>query len=333
MTPAEARPLRVLVLDDYEGQAKEVPAFRKLSARADVTVMNKRLETEEQLGRALKGIHALLLVRERTRFGEKQFALAPDLKLISQTGRTTAHLDIAEATRRGIPVAFTATDSGISTVELTFALILSVLRQIPLIDRRMREERWAALPGRLLEGKTLGIIGLGRIGKKIAQIGQVFGTRTLATGKTLTDLRANEVGATKVSLETLLKESDIVTVHCPLRQETRGLIGAKEFALMKPGAILINTARGPIVSESALAHALERGHLGGAGLDVYDEEPLPMDHPFRRLDNVVLLPHRGYATMEILRERYELAMTNILSFLDGKPMDLLNPEVLRQRGK
>jgi phosphoglycerate dehydrogenase-like enzyme len=333
MTQGEVKPFRVLVLDDYEDQAKEVPAFKELSGRADVTIMKKRLETDEELAHALKGIHALLLVRERTRFGQKQFSLAPDLKLISQTGRTSAHLALAEATRRGIPVAFTPTDSGTSTIELTWALILAVLRQIPLIDRKMREERWAAIPGRLLEGKTLGIIGLGRIGTKVAQIGQAFGTRNLATGKTLTDERARQVGATKVSLEALLRESDIVTVHCPLRPETRGLLGEKETALMKPGAILINTARGPIVSESALIKALEQGHLAGAGLDVYDEEPLPMDHPFRRLHNIVLLPHRGYATVEILHERYELAMTNILSFLDGKPLNLLNPEALNQGKK
>jgi phosphoglycerate dehydrogenase-like enzyme len=213
---------------------------------------------------------------------------------------------------------------------LTFALILAVLRQIPRIDRKMREEQWPAIPGRLLEGKALGIIGLGRIGKRVAEIGRLFGTRNLATGKTLTDERAREVGATRVSLETLLKESDIVTVHCPLRPETRGLIGEKEISLMKREAILINTARGPIVSESALVEALEQGRIAGAGLDVYSEEPLPMNHPLRRLDNVVLLPHRGYATVEILRERYEMAMNNILSFLDGKPVNLLNPDVLNQ---
>ena len=332
MTSVEANPRRVLVLDDYEGQASEVPAFQKLGARAEVTVMRHRLATDDELGAALRGIHVLLLVRERTRFGEKQLSLAPDLKLISQTGRTTAHLDLAGTTRRGIIVTFTPTDLGTSTVELTVALILAVLRQIPRIDRKMREEQWPAIPGRLLEGKTLGIVGLGRIGKRVAEIGRLFGTRNLATGKTLTDERAREVGATRLSLETLLKESDIVTVHCPLRPETRGLIGEKEISLMKREAILINTARGPIVSESALVEALDQGRIAGAGLDVYAEEPLPMNHPLRRLDNVVLLPHRGYATVEILRERYEMAMTNILSFLDGKPVNLLNPEVLNRAG-
>ena len=322
---------RVAILDDYEGLASSVRAFEKLTARADVTVLRERLGADEELGRALQAIDAILLMRERTRFGEKGLSLAPSLKLISQTGRGIAHLDLPAATRRGIAVCVTPNDSGISTVELTFALILSILRRIPEIDRRMRQEPWPAIPGRVLEGKTVGVIGLGRIGKQVARIAGAFGTRVLATAKTLTDERAREVGATRASLETLLRESDIVTIHVPLKEETRGLIGAKEIALMKPGAILINTARGPIVSEEALIRALEKGHLGAAGLDVYDEEPLPIDHPLRRLNNVILLSHRGYAAVEVLRERFELAMDNVLSFIDGKPKNLLNPEVLKEK--
>lgn len=324
---------RVSVLDDYEGLAAGVPAFERLKERADVTVLRGRLESEEELGRALQNINAILLVRERTRFGERQLSLAPDLKLISQTGRGIAHLDLAAATRRGIAVAVSPNDSGISTVELTFGLILALMRHIPQIDRRMRQETWPSIPGQLLERKTMGVIGLGRIGKQVARIAQAFRTRVLAAGKTLTDERAREVGAERASLEGLLRESDIVTLHVPLNQETRGLIGEKEISLMKPGAILINTSRGPIVSESALIRALENGHLGGAGLDVYDEEPLPVENALRRMENVVLLSHRGYATVEVLCERYELAMANILSFLDGKPANLLNPEVLSRQNQ
>lgn len=324
---------RVLVLDDYERLADQVPAFEQLKARADVTVMTTRLETKEELGRALQGIHAILLMRERTRFLEEQLSLAPSLKLISQTGKTTAHLDLPAATRRGIAIAFTPSDSSISTVELTWGLILSLMRRIPEVDRRMRQEAWPAVAGHVLEGKTLGIVGLGRIGKQVACIAQAFRTRVVATGRTLTEERARQAGAECVSLETLLRESDVVTIHVPLNAQTRGLIGEKEIALMKPGAILVNTARGPIVSQAALFEALQKGHLGGAGLDVFDEEPLPMDHPLRRLDNVVLLSHRGYAAVEVLRERYQLAMENILNFFDGKPVQLLNPEVLSQSGK
>jgi phosphoglycerate dehydrogenase-like enzyme len=319
---------RVAVLDDYEGLADQGPAYQKLKQRAEVNIFRERLETDTDLGRELKDVHALLLVRERTRFGEKQFSLAPQLKLIAQTGRTTGHIDVATANKRGIAITVTPTDTGNSTVELTTALIFATLRRIPEIDRRMRTERWPAVAGQLFEGKTLGIVGLGRIGTQISRIANIFKARVLATGRTLTTDRAREAGAEAVSLDKLLRESDIVTIHVPLNPQTRGMIGAKEFALMKPGAILINTARGPIVSEAALLDALGSGRLGGAGLDVYDQEPLAMEHPIRRFDNVVLLPHRGYATVEILTERYQHAMENILSFMDGNPVNVINPEAL-----
>ncbi|MGH7768638.1 MAG: D-2-hydroxyacid dehydrogenase family protein [Candidatus Binatia bacterium] len=328
MADKKSESFRVAVLDDYEGMAEQASAYQKLKQRADVKILKERLETDADLSRALEGVHAVLLVRERTRFGATQLALAPALKLISQTGKTTAHLDVSGATKRGIAITVTPSDSGNSTVELTTALIFAVLRHIPEVDRRMRTERWPAVAGRLLAGKTLGIVGLGRIGSQVARIAQLFKARVLATGRTLTAERAREAGAEAVPLEKLLQESDIVCIHVPLNQQTRGMIGAKELALMKPGALLINTARGPIVSEAALLEALGSGKLGGAGLDVYDEEPLAMDHPLRKFDNVVLLSHRGYATVEILTERYQHAMENILSFLDGKPTNLLNPEAL-----
>jgi phosphoglycerate dehydrogenase-like enzyme len=328
MSDHDSSSFRVLIFDDYEGLAARVPAYEKLKARTHVTVLRGRLATDDELGHALKGVHAILLIRERTRFGEKRLALAPDLKLISQTGRGIAHLDLSALNKRGIAVAATPGDGGASTVELTFGLIFALLRRIPEIDRRMRSEAWPALAGRVLEGKTVGVIGLGRIGKQVARIAKAFNTRLIATAKTMTDERAHEVGAERVTLEALLRQSDVVTIHVPLNQETRGLIGEREIGLMKHGAYLVNTARGPIVSEAHLIRALEQGKLGGAGLDVYDEEPLPMDHPFRRLGNVVLLSHRGYAAEEVLKERFEQAMENILSFLDGRPTNLLNPEVL-----
>lgn len=328
MSDHESSSFRVLILDDYEGLAAHVPSYEKLRARSHVTVLRGRLATDEELARALKGVHAILLIRERTRFGEKRLALAPDLKLISQTGRGIAHLDLPAVTKRGIAVAATPGDGGTSTVELTFGLIFALLRRISEIDRRMRSEPWPALAGQVLEGKTVGVVGLGRIGKQVARIARAFNTRVIATAKTLTDERANEVGAERATLEALLRQSDVVTIHVPLNQETRGLIGEREIGLMKHGAYLVNTARGPIVSETALIRALEQGKLAGAGLDVYDEEPLPMDHPFRRLENVVLLSHRGYAAEEVLKERFDQAMENILSFLDGRPTNLLNAEVL-----
>jgi phosphoglycerate dehydrogenase-like enzyme len=258
---------------------------------------------------------------------DKEYDRLPGLKLISQTGRTSRHLNLPAATRRGIAVAGTPSDTGSTTKELTIGLILALMRKIPQVNQRMREERWPALTGLILEGKSVGVLGFGRIGREVARIMKAFGTRVLAYSRTLTPEKAAEIGAESVSMETLLRESDVVTLHIQFNEQTRGIIGAKELALMKPGAYLVNTGRGPLVVERAMIEALESGRLGGVGLDVYDIEPLPMDHPLRRFDNAILMSHRGYATVEILTERYEQAMENILSFLDGRPDHLLNPEV------
>lgn len=318
---------RVAILDDFEQIADTVLAYPKLKARADVTILRERLESSEKIVQTLRDFDILLLMRERTRFTDEEYGQLPDLKLISQTGRTGRHLDLPAATRRGIAVAGTPSDSGSTTKELTIGLILALLRQIPQVNQRMREERWPALAGLMLEGKTVGVLGFGRIGKEVARILKAFDTRVLAYSRSLTPGKAAEGGAEAVSMETLLRESDVVTLHMQFNEQTRGIIGAKEFALMKPGAYLVNTGRGPLVVEQAMIQALESGRLGGVGLDVYDIEPLPMDHPLRRLDNAILMSHRGYATVEILSERYEQAMENILSFIDGRPVDFLNSEV------
>jgi len=319
--------LRVAILDDFEKIADTVPAYAKLKACTDVTILRERLENSEQIVQTLRGFDALLLMRERTRFSDKEYSQLPRLKLISQTGRTSRHLDLPAATRRGIAVAGTPSDSGSTTKELTIGLILALLRKIPQVNQRMREERWPALTGLMLEGKTIGVLGFGRIGREVARIMKAFDTRVLAYSRTLTPEKAAESGAEAVSMETLLRESDVVTLHIQFNEQTRGIIGAKELALMKPGAYLVNTGRGPLVVEQAMIQALESGRLGGVGLDVYDIEPLPMDHPLRRFDNAILMSHRGYATVEILSERYEQAMENILSFIDRKPVDLLNSEI------
>jgi phosphoglycerate dehydrogenase-like enzyme len=323
--------LRVAILDDFEKIAATVPAYQRLKDRADVTLIGRRLENSDALVAALRDFDALLLMRERTALSDKEYARLPNLKLISQTGRTSRHLDLANATRRGIVVAGTPADNGMSTMELTIALILALLRKIPQVNLRMREEIWPAIAGNTLAGKTVGVLGFGRIGKEVARILKAFGeTRVVAYSRTLTPARAAEVGAESAPLDVLLKESDILTIHIQFTAETRGMIGEREFALIKPGALLVNTARGPIVSEPAMIQALASGKLGGVGLDVYDTEPLPMDHALRRFDNAILMSHRGYATVEILSARYEQAIDNVLDYLDGKPLRLLNPEVTRE---
>ncbi len=324
------KPFRVAVLDDFEGIADTVPAYGKLKARADIALFRDRLDTCEKIVAALRDFDAILLMRERTRFSDNEYSRLPNLKFISQTGRTSAHLDLPSATKHGIAVCGTPIDNGSTTKELAIGLILALLRKIPQVAGRMRTESWPPITGRMLEGKTAGVLGFGRIGKEVGRILKAFNTRVLAYSRTLTPERANEVGAECVSMETLLRESDILTIHINLNAQTRGIMGDKEFAMMKRGALLVNTARGPIVSEPALIKALESGHLGGVGLDVFDVEPLPMDHPLRRFENAVLLSHRGYATVEILSERYEQAMTNIMDYIDGKPLKLLNPEALQR---
>ena len=324
--------LKVAILDDFEKIADTVPAYEKLKESADVTILRKRLDTSENIVAGLRDFDILLLMRERTLLSDKEYAQLPNLKLISQTGRTSRHLDLPNATKRGIAVIGTAADNGVSTVELTVALILALLRKIPQVNLRMREEAWPAIVGNTLEGKTIGVFGFGRIGREVARIMKAFiDTRVLAYSRSITAERAREVGAECVPLETLWRESDILTVHINSNAQTRGSIGEKEFAMMKRGVLLVNTARGPIVSEPAMLKALESGQLGGVGLDVFDNEPLPLDHPLRRFDNAILTSHRGYATVEVMSERYEQAMQNILDFLDEKPLQFLNPEVAPRR--
>lgn len=320
--------LKVAILDDFEKISDTVPAFEKLKARADITILRERLDTSEKIVQTLRDFNVILLMRERTYLSANEYKALPNLRLISQTGRTTRHLDLPSATEQGIIVAGTPADSGTTTKELTIGLILALLRKIPQVNQRMREELWPGVTGRMLDGKTAGVLGFGRIGMEVARILKLFNARVLAHSRTLTPEKTAAISAECVPLHTLLAESDIITIHIPLNSNTRGTIGEKEFAMMKTGVLLVNTARGPIVSEAAMINALATGRVGGVGLDVYDSEPLPMDHPLRHFDNAILMSHRGYATEEILSARYEEALTNILNFVDGKPVNLLlNPEV------
>jgi phosphoglycerate dehydrogenase-like enzyme len=318
---------KVAILDDFEKIADTVPAYARLKDRAVVTLIRERLDSAEKIVQRLGNFDALLLMRERTCFSDKEYSQLPHLKLISQTGSTTRHLDLANATKRGISVCGTPSDSGATTKELTIGLILALLRKIPQVNLRMREELWPAITGNRLEGKTVGVLGFGRIGTEVARIMKMFNTRVLGWSPSLTPERAAQVGADCVAMETLLRESNIITVHVHFNAQTVGLVGEKEIALMKRGAFLVNTGRGPIIDERAMVKALESGQLGGVGLDVYDIEPLPMDHPLRRFDNAILMSHRGYATVEILSERYQQAIENILAYLDGSNLKLLNPDV------
>jgi len=288
---------RIGILNDYQGTVLTLPYWSRLSGRAAVDVFRDTVSSEDRLVRRLTPYEILILIRERTRFPASLIERLPALELLALTGRNSGHVDVAAATARGIIVAETE-GSVVPTVELAIGLMLATVRRIPQEDRAMREGRWQIGLGVELSGKTLGIVGLGRIGKRIAGFGKFLGMQVLAWGPTLTEERAAASGVTFVPLDTLFRESDVISLHLRLSERTRGLVTARHLSLMKPSAYLINTARGPLVDEAALVTVLRERRIAGAGLDVFDVEPLPSSHPFLALENVVLSPHKGYVTQE-----------------------------------
>jgi phosphoglycerate dehydrogenase-like enzyme len=322
---------RAAVLDDYQGEVLSLPYWQRLAGRVRVDHFRDTLAEEDALVARLASYEILIPIRERTRFPASVLSRLPGLELLALTGRNSGHVDVAAATARGVLVAET-TGSSVAAIELTFGLILATVRRIAQEDRAVREGRWQTSIGLDLAGKTLGVVGLGRIGSRVAAFGQFLGMRVLAWGPTLTPERAGAAGVTYTTLERLMAESDVVTLHTRLSPLTRGMITARHLALMKPTAYLINTARGPLVDEAALLEVLRHRRIAGAGLDVFDQEPLPAGHPFLALDNVVLTPHIGYVTREAYDAFFSQVVENIETFLDGKvPARALNPEVMGRR--
>jgi len=293
-----------------------------------VDVYRDTLQAEDALARRLGPYDVLVLIRERTRFPSSLLERLPRLELLALTGRNSGHVDVTAATARGVLVTETE-GSGPAAIEHTIGLLMALVRRIPQEDRAMREGRWQTGLGVELAGKTLGILGLGRIGNRIAAFGKFLSMRVLAWGPTLTDERAAASGAMRVPLETLFRESDVISLHLRLSDQTRGLVTAEQFCLMKPTAYLINTARGPLVDEAALIAALHEHRIAGAALDVFDIEPLPRDHPFLALENVVVSPHMGYVTNEAYHHFFRQVVESIEHHLDGRlPPRTLNPEAM-----
>jgi phosphoglycerate dehydrogenase-like enzyme len=322
---------RIAILDDYQGAALFAASWEPLSGRATVDVYRDTVANEGELVERLSAYEILVLIRERTRFPASLLARLPGLELLALTGRNLGQVDAGVATARGIVLTDTE-GSGASPVELTIGLMLAVARRIPQEAAALRSGRWQTGLGVELKGKTLGILGLGRIGSRIAAFGQFLGMRILAWGPTLNDERAAASGVTRASLEQLFRESDVVSVHLRLSDVSRRLVTADFLRLMKPTAYLINTARGPIVDEAALCAVLAERRIAGAGLDVYDVEPIPANHPFLGLDNVVLTPHLGYVTQETYRIFFRQVVENISAYLDGRiPPRCLNPEAAGRR--
>ena len=315
---------RVAILDDYQGVARRMADWPSLPAGTDVVVFADHLSGTDAVAKRLADFEAVVAMRERTPFPRALLERLPRLRLLVTTGMRNASIDVAAAIERGIVVCGTA-GLPYPTAELTWALILGLVRRIPAEDRATRDGRWQVSCGLGLNGKTLGVIGLGGLGSRVAKIGRAFEMDVIAWSQNLTAARAAEVGATLVTKDDLLARSDVVSIHLVLGERSRGLIGARELAAMKRTAYLVNTSRGPIVDEAALVAGLRQGTIAGAGLDVYDEEPLPLDHPLRHLPNTVITPHLGYVTEEGYRIFYGHALEDVKGWLAGQPVRVLKP--------
>jgi phosphoglycerate dehydrogenase-like enzyme len=325
---------QVAILDDYAGLALELADWTSVQSRSDVTVFNQHLSEADAVD-ALHPFQVICTVRERMALPRTLIERLPNLKLITIVGTSLPNLDMAAATEHGVLVAHsdfahprfrTVRDA---TPELAWGLMIATVRNLAEEHRRMREGGWQSTVGVTLSGKTLGLLGLGRTGKRMAEYGGAFGMEVIAWSQNLTEETAAAVGARRVEKSALFQQSDVVSIHLVLSDRTRGLVGETELALMKPDAFLVNTSRGPIVDERALMAALQAGRIAGAGLDVFDIEPLPSDHPLRLLPNVTLSPHLGYVTRETLAAFYADTAEAVLAWLDGTPIRIANPEALR----
>jgi phosphoglycerate dehydrogenase-like enzyme len=274
-----------------------------------------------------------VLNRERTRFDAAVIERLPALELVVQTGGVGPNLDVAAATAHGVAIASAPglPNSIEGVAELAMGLLLSLARRIPEHDRAVRRGRWDVPPTVMLHGGTMGILGLGRLGRSLARLGQAFGMRVIAAGRTLTPARAAESGAEWVTIDDLFRHADAVFICPRLTPETRGMVTRRHLASMRPTAYLINVARGPIVDEAALIDVLRERLIAGAGLDVFDEEPLPLDHPFTQLDNVVLTPHLGWVTTTNTARFVETVVERIAGYLDGDRSGIVNPEAFAAR--
>ncbi len=321
------------MLDDWQGVAQASADWSALMARAEVVFFADAFASEDDAVQRLADFDIVLSMRERTPLPPSLIARLPKLRLLGITGMRIATLDLAACTARGVVVCNTvnsgAGDS--ATAELALGLLLAAARAVPASDAGIRAGRFQqGLPvGITLAGRTLGVIGLGRLGGYMARYGQALGMHVLAWSENLTAERAAAAGAEPVAKAALLARADAISIHLVLSARTRGLIGADDIARMKPGAILVNTSRGPIVDEAALVEAVRARRIIAA-LDVYDQEPLPADHPLRTAPNTVLTPHLGYGVAETWAQFYPQSVENALAFLDGKPVRVVNPDVLRR---
>jgi len=317
------RQVKVAVLDDYQGVALDFADWSILEGRADVKVFRDHLSDPDKVGERLKPFDVVCVMRERTPLPRSIIEKLTNLRLIVSTAGRNASIDMDAAKERGITVCGTPSTSH-GTVELTWALILVVMRNLLAEVASVRDGKWQVAVGDDLQGKTIGIVGLGKIGARIANIARAFGMNIVAWSQNLTPEVAREHGVRLVSKEQLFRESDIVTLHLVLSPRTKAVVGAAELKLMKPSAYLVNTSRGPLVDEEALIEALKSRTISGAALDVYDAEPLPESHPFRSLKNVLATPHIGFVTQEVYKIFYRGIVEDIAAWLDDNPIRVIN---------
>ena len=310
-----SRSMKVAVLDDYQDVALKMADWSPLRGRASITVFNDHVADAGAVAERLQPFEIVCVMRERTPLTREILERLPRLRLIASTGQQNSSIDVGAATQRGVQVLHTGYHSA-PTVELTWALILASARHLASENASVRSGGWQRYVGDDLAGRTLGLLGLGNIGGAVARIGRAFDMNVIAWSENLTADRAAAAGAIRVTKEELFGRADILSIHLVLSQRTRGIVGAQELALLKPAARLVNTSRGPIVVEAALIDALSEGRIAGAAIDVFDQEPLPLDHPFRRLPNILATPHIGYVSRGLYERFYQDAVTNISRWLD-----------------
>jgi phosphoglycerate dehydrogenase-like enzyme len=314
----------VTVLDDYQGVALTSADWSQVQESHTVEVIADHIADDSALVRRLADSDIIVAMRERTPFTADVLARLPALRLLVTTGMVNASIDLAAAARQGVTVCGTG-GSGNAMPELTIGMMIALTRNFAQEDAAVRAGGWQHTIGPGLSGATLGIVGLGRLGVPVAALAQAFGMSVIAWSPNLTQARAEPHGVRAVDKRELFSTADVISIHVPLSDASRGLIGSADLALMKPSAYLINTSRGPIVNEAALIDVLQAGRIAGAGLDVYDVEPLPVDHPLRSLPNTLLLPHIGYVTSDNYHTFYRHAVEDIAAFTSGEPIRVLSP--------
>jgi D-3-phosphoglycerate dehydrogenase len=318
-------PHRCAILDDYQNIALSMGDWSPVKNDLDIKVFNEPFGGSEQAIEALQGFPIVCAMRERTAFSRRVIEALPDLRLLITTGARNNSIDVAAAKERNVVVCGTPS-FGNPTAGIAIGLMLEVTRRIGYEHARLKAGApWQSTIGLDLEGLTLGVIGLGKLGIRVSNLAKAFGMKVIAWSQNMTPEKAREHGADYVSKEDLFRQADIVSVHVQLSDRTRGLIGGKEIGAMKPSAYIINTSRGPIIEEAALLAALREKRLAGAGLDVFDVEPLPLDHPYRKMDNVVITPHLGYVSVQNYRGYFRGMVEDIRAWLDGKPVRVITP--------